>query len=134
MTMLTDAQWAVLEPLVERCRPHAKVPPSNLRRTISAILWRHENGAKWRSLPAELGPWWMAAQTFIRWSRLGVWERLLTLVQERGVQLGMTFLDGTSIRAHHKAAGAARKATLQHSGARVRRLAALVAAMAPKPA
>ena len=47
----------------------------------------------------------MAAQTFIRWSRLGVWERLLALVQERGVQLGMTFLDGTSVRAHQKAAG-----------------------------
>lgn len=92
---LTDAQWAVLAPLVEQCRPHAKVPPSNLRRTIGAILWRHANGAKWRSLPAELGPWWMAAQTFIRWSRLGVWERLLTLTRERGVQLGMTFLDGT---------------------------------------
>ena len=61
--MLTDEQWAVLEPLVEACRPPAKVPPSNLRRTISAILWRHQNGAKWRALPAELGPWWMAAQT-----------------------------------------------------------------------
>ncbi|ATR19514.1 hypothetical protein CTJ15_03875 (plasmid) [Roseomonas sp. FDAARGOS_362] len=23
---LTDEQWAVLEPLVEACRPHAKVP------------------------------------------------------------------------------------------------------------
>jgi transposase len=90
----------MLEPLIEACRPHAKVPLSNLRRTISAIVWRHENGAKWRSLPSELGPWWMAAQTFIRWARLGVWERLLMLVQERGVQLGMTFLDGTSIRAH----------------------------------
>ena len=104
--MLTDAQWMVLEPLVEACRPRAKVPPQHLRRTISAIVWRHDNGAKWRSVPAELGPWWMAAQTFIRWSRLGVWERLLTLVQEKGVQLGMTFLDGTSIRAHQKAAGA----------------------------
>src|SRR3954452_18739478 len=30
----------------------------------------------------------------------------LLLAQERGVQLGMTFLDGTSIRAHQKAAGA----------------------------
>ena len=98
--MLTDEQWVVLEPLVEPCRPHAKVPPSNLRRTISAILWRHANGAKWRSIPAELGPWWMAAQIFIRrWARLGVWERLLVLAQERGVQLGMTFLDGTSVRA-----------------------------------
>jgi hypothetical protein len=54
--MLTDARWAVLEPLVEQCRPHAKVPPANLRRTVSAMLRRHANGAKWRSVPAELGP------------------------------------------------------------------------------
>ena len=30
MGVLTDTQWAVLEPLVEVCRPHAKVPPSDL--------------------------------------------------------------------------------------------------------
>jgi transposase len=132
--MLTDAQWVVLEPLVARCRPQAKVPSSNLRRTISAILWRHTNGAKWRAVPAELGPWWMAAQTFIRWSRLGVWERLLVLAQERGVQLGMTFIDGTSVRAHHKAAGAGPKTALRRAEAQVKRLAARVAAMAPRPA
>ncbi len=55
--MLTDAQWAVHGPLVEAVRPHAKVPPRELRRTVGAILWRHDNGAKWRSLPAEHGPW-----------------------------------------------------------------------------
>jgi transposase len=131
--MLSDAQWTVLEPLVEACCPHSKVPPSNLRRTISAILWRHENGAKWHSLPAELGPWWMAAQTFIRWARLGVWERLLALVQEQGVALGMAFLDGTSIRAHQKAAGAARKGALKRNGTYGRRLADLVAALERKP-
>jgi transposase len=131
--MLTEAQWTVLEPLVEACRPHAKVPPQHLQRTIGAILWRHDNGAKWRAVPDELGPWWMAAQTFIRWSRLGVWERLLDLVQEKGVQLGMTFLDGTNIRAHQKAAGAAKKRTHRRNATHVRRLAALVAAMAPKP-
>ena len=83
--MLTDAQWAMLEPLVEQCRPKGKTPPQDLRRTLEAILWRHENGAKWRAVPAELGPWWRAAQTFIRWARLGVWERLLNLVQEHGI-------------------------------------------------
>ena len=129
---LTDEQWAVLEPLVEACRPPAKVPPSNLQRTVSAILWRHTNGAKWRALPEKLGPWWMAAQTFIRWSRLGVWERLLTMAQARGVELGMAFLDGTSIRAHQKAAGATKKAPLRRNGVLVRRLAVLVAAMAPR--
>src|SRR4051812_13351189 len=80
----------------------------------------HDNGAKWRRIPAALGPWWMAAQTFSRWSRLGAWERLLELAQRRGGgeagMAGLTAseavprtLDGTSIRAHHKAAGAAKK-------------------------
>jgi transposase len=133
VSVLTDEQWAVLEPLVEACRPPAKVPPQHLRRTIGAILWRHDNGAKWRAIPEDLGPWWMAAQTFIRWSRLGVWERMLAMAQERGVALGMAFLDGTSIRAHQKAAGAAKKARHRRNGTRVRRLAVLVAATAPRP-
>jgi transposase len=130
--MLTDAQWARLEPLIEVCRPKGKTPPQDLQRTITAILWRHENGAKGRSIPADLGPWWRAAQTFIRWARLGVWDRLLALVQERGVQLGMSFLDGPSIRAHQKAAGAARKGALKLNEILGRRLAALVGALAPR--
>ncbi len=132
--MLSDAQWALLEPLIEACRPKGKTPPQDLRRTLSAILWRHQNGAKWRSVPDELGPWWRAAQTFVRWARAGVWERLLSLVQERGVQLGMVFLDGTSVRAHQKAAGARRKGDLKLSETFVKLLAGLVAAMAPRPA
>src|SRR5690349_21876423 len=107
--VLTDARWAELEPLIDEVRPPCKVPHDNLRETIAAILWGHQNGAKWRSIPGELGPWWKAAQTFIRWAHLGVWERLLNLVQQRGVALGMAFLDGTNIRAHHKAAGADKK-------------------------
>ncbi len=132
--MLTDAQWTVLGPLIEACRPKGKTAPRDLRRTISAILWRHQNGAKWRSVPFELGPWSRVAQTFIRWARLGVLERLLGLAQERGVELGMTFLDGTSIRAHQKAAGARQKGALKLSETHVRHLGDLVGAMAPRPA
>ena len=108
--VLTDAQWDALAPLIEQCRPPHKTEHDNLRRTIEAIVWRHENGAKWRSIPPHLGPWWMAAQTFIRWSHHGVWERLLEQAQQReGLKLGMAFLDGTTIRAHQKAAGATKK-------------------------
>lgn len=107
--MLSDAQWGELEPLIEACRPRAQTPSKELRRTISAILWRHQNGAKWRAIPEKLGPWWRAAQIFIRWARAGVWERLLARVQERGVALGMAFLDGSNVRAHQKAAGAAKR-------------------------
>jgi transposase len=134
MKVLTEAQWAQLAPLIEACRPHGKTEPQDLRRTIEAIIWRHQNGAKWRSIPAELGPWWMAAQMFNRWSHSGVWERLLELAQQRGgLTMGMTFLDATSIRAHHKAAGAAKKGGLQRSVTSVKRLAAHVAASAARP-
>ena len=136
--VLTDAQWEVLAPLIEACRPPHKTEHHDLRRTIEAIIWRgdhlarrssgeaiiwrHDSGAKWRQIPAALGPWWMAAQTFSRWSRLGAWERLLELAQQRGgVEAGMAFLDGTSIRAQHKAAGAAKKGEPQQSATCARR-------------
>jgi transposase len=131
-TTLSDRQWAVLDPLVEASRPKAKTPPQDLRRTLSAILWRHRNGAKWRAIPQESGPWWWAAQVVIRWSRAGAWERLPGLVQERGVRLGMVFLDGTNMRAHQKAAGAARRADLRPSETIVRLLADRVAATGPR--
>ena len=126
-----------------------KTPPQDLRRTISAIFWRHQNGAKWRSIPTELGPWWLAAQLFIRWAKRGVWERLLELVRQRGIALGVTILDGTNILAHQKAAGAKKGGPTARSEMCARRLsapptslrgigrspmAALAAAMAPRPA
>src|ERR671932_812699 len=125
---VSDAVCAVCGPLIEEVRPRGKTPPKELRRTISAIFWRHQNGAKWRSIPAELGPWWLAAQLFIRWAKQGVWERLLDLVQQRDIALGMTFLDGTNIRAHHKAAGAQKRGPIASSEMCARRLAALAAA------
>ena len=133
MQVLSDAQWEVLRPLIEAVRPRGKTPHRDLRRTVEAILWWHQNGAKWRSIPAELGPWWRAAQTFMRWAKKGVWERLLELVQESRNSFGMVFLDGTNIRAHQKAAGAAKKKTMRRSATAVRRWDVLGAAMAPKP-
>jgi transposase len=91
---LTDAQWDAPAPLIAQCRPPHKTEHTNLRRTIEAIIWRHDNGAKWRSIPPHLGPWWMAAQTFIRWSHHGAWECLLELAQQRnGIKPEMTFLE-----------------------------------------
>src|SRR3954471_5997180 len=135
LTVLTDGQWEVLAPLIEACRPPHKTDHHDRRRTIEAIIWRHDNGAKWRQIPAELGPWWMAAQTFGRWSRLGAWERLLEAAQQRGgIEAGMAFLDGTSIRSHHKAAGAAKRGEVQSSATSVRHWADRAAATGPRPA
>jgi hypothetical protein len=63
-----------------------------------------------------------------------MWERLLVLAQERGVQLGGASLDGTGVRARRKAAGSGQKGARARGGAQVKRSAALVAATAPRPA
>ena len=136
MTVLTDVQWSAIEPLIEAVRPQTGRELTNLRRTVEAIVWRMQNGAKWRAIPAELGPWWMAAQTFIRWSKLGVWERLFEAAKAAGrPALGMVFMDGTIIRAHQKAAGAAKRGTTQpsHRAPTTKRSAAARAASAPRP-
>ena len=131
----TDAGWAVWEPLTEAVRPRGKTPPKELRRTMSAIFWRHQNGAKWRAVPPELGPWWLAAQLFIRWAKQGIWDQLLERAQERAadLQMSLVFLDGTSIRAHAKAAGAPKKGDLARAETSVKRLVALGAGSAPRP-
>ena len=126
MPVFTDAQWTALEPLIEAVRPQSGRELSNLRQTFEAIVWRMHNGAKWRAIPAELGPWWRAAQTFLRWSRLGVWERLFEAAKAANwLELGMVFMDGTVIRAHHKAAGA------EKGGTAMKPLAEARAASAP---
>ena len=120
---MRDAAWAVWEPLIEAVRPRGKTPPKELRRTISAILWRHRNGAKWRSISAGLRSWRRAARLFVRGARQGVREGLRDLVRQRGVALGMSFIDGTNIRVHHKAAGAQKRGSTAGSEMCARRLA-----------
>src|SRR3982750_2635257 len=128
MAVFTEAQWSAIEPLIEAVRPQTGRELSNLRRTVEAILWRMQNGAKWRAIPAELGPWWMAAQTFLRWSKLGVWERLFERAKAANwPELGLVFMDGTIIRAHQKAAGVVK------GGTPARRLAEARGALEPRP-
>lgn len=55
--MMSDVQWTVLEPVMEARPKTAKHRPRSFRRMISAILYRHRNGAKWRAVSDELGPW-----------------------------------------------------------------------------
>ena len=83
--------------------------------------------------PDRIGSVVAGGATLLRWAKQGVWERLLDLVQQHDIALGMTFLDGTNIRAHHKAAGAKKRGSTASSEMCARRLAALAAATARKP-
>ena len=126
MGILNDNEWARLKVALDAARSGTGRPLDDERRTVEAIVWRQRNGAKWRSVPTEFGPWWRAAQLHIRWSRSGVWERAFAALRDAdAADLGEVFLDGTSIRAHHKAAGA-------KGGPRHRPSAARAGVMAPR--
>jgi len=38
------------------------------------MLWRYQNGTKWRVILQELGPGGGRLRSIIRWARLGVWR------------------------------------------------------------
>jgi transposase len=70
-TDLTDAQWAVLEPLLPApaCqRPGGGRPEKHDRRTvINAIFYLVDNGIKWRAMPADFPPWRTVYGLFAGW-------------------------------------------------------------------
>src|SRR5918997_2624769 len=128
--LLTDAQWARLEPLLPPARPRTGRPNKDHRAVVEAILWRLRTGAPWRDLPERYGPWQSAYSRFRRWQRAGVWDRALAALQAAADAAGdldwsLHFLDGTTVRAHPDAAGA-------QKGAATRRPATPAAGSPPK--
>ena len=80
---LTDAQWAVLEPVlpVPLCRtPLGGRPERHDRRTmVNAILYLVDNGCKWRALPADFPPWQTVYGLHARWKA----DRVLDDITDR---------------------------------------------------
>jgi transposase len=133
--VLADEQWAALKPALDAVRPGTGRPLADERLTLDGMVWRLRNGARWRVVPAEYGPWWRPAQLHIRRSEAGVWERLFERLRDAGrPDVAEVVLDGTVVRAHHKAAGAPKKGGPAGSGTGARRSAARAAASGPRPA
>jgi transposase len=107
---LTDAQWAVLEPLLPVGAGRPPVHPR--RRLIDGVRWRVRVGAPWRDVPERYGPWQSIYTFFRRWQLAGVWAMLITALQARADARGLitwdVSVDSTIVRAHQHAAGARR--------------------------
>src|SRR5919202_3538224 len=133
--VLADERWAALKGALDAVGPGTGRPLADERRTIEGVVWRSRNGARWRAVPAEYGPWWRPARLHIRWSKAGVWARLFERLRDAGrPELGEIFVGGTVVRAHQKAAGARKKGGPRASGTAARRSAAPAAGPAPRPA
>ena len=74
---LTDAQWAILEPLLPRPKPLGRPRKNGLRQVLNAILYRNRNGFTWRALPHDFPPWAIVYQQAMRWLAAGVFEAMV---------------------------------------------------------
>ena len=106
---LTDREWLLLGPLLPP-RPRKGRPPKDHRPILDALLWLGKTGAPWRDLPERFGPWRTVATRFYRWTRSGLWERILAELRRIADATGRIdweahMVDGTSVRAHRCAAG-----------------------------
>ncbi|MED7928449.1 IS5 family transposase [Nonomuraea sp. LP-02] len=110
---LTDAQWAVLEPLLPVGRKPGRPPIWTKRQLIDGIRWRVRVGAPWRDVPGRYGCWQTIYGLFRRWQRAGIWRRILTALQAQADAAGLitwdVSVDSTVCRAHQHAAGARKR-------------------------
>jgi transposase len=117
-TLLTDAMWTRLKPLLPPQKPRIGRSSIDHRRFIEAMLWLARTGSPWRDLPAELMNWRTAWRRLQRWTAAGIWCRILSglraVTADAGWQVHM--LDSTVIRVHACAAGARRSAGEQALG------------------
>ena len=82
-TDLTEAQWAILAPLIPPAKPGGRPREVDMREIINGILYILRTGAAWRHLPHDLPPHQTVYDYYNAWRKDGTWERLHTTLRER---------------------------------------------------
>src|SRR5215212_8656096 len=80
---LTDAQGAILAPLLPP--PAGTGHPRNhdLREVINALLYMDHTGCQWRYLPHDFPPWSVVRYYFDQWTVHGTLEQIHTALREQ---------------------------------------------------
>lgn len=111
---LTDAQWAVLEPLLPPPKSGGRPRSVDLREVVNGLLYLLHTGCPWRSLPHDLPPWGTVWTYFRRWRDDGTLERLHDEVRAqvrqqdgRDAQPSAVILDSQSVKTTEKGGRAA---------------------------
>jgi transposase len=109
---LNVKQWKKIKPLLPPQKPKTGRPNKSHWVILHAILWVLRTGIPWRDLPSErFAPWQTVYSRFYRWSKQGIWQKILETLQQDADSKGeidwnIHHVDSTVIRAHQHAAGA----------------------------
>ena len=76
---------------------------------VSAIVFVSKNGLRWRDAPPEYGPHKTIYNRFIRWSRLGVFNKSFAALAHKGGKPERVMIDATHLKAHRTAASLLKK-------------------------
>ena len=76
------------------------VPRVDDRRVVSGIIYVIKNGLQWKDAPREYGPYKTLYNRFIRWSRLGVFNKIFTELVEKHGTTERLMIDATHLKAH----------------------------------
>jgi putative transposase len=114
---LSDEEWKRIEHLLPGKEGDPGAHSQDNRRFVNAVIWIARTSAPWRDLPERYGEWNSVYQRFNRWSKSGVWARVLKAVQSPDLEALM--LDSTIVRAHQHAAGGTEKKGMKRSVVRV---------------
>ena len=83
---LSDAEWALLEPLLASLERRGRPPKWSTRRIADAVFYLLRSGCAWRMLPREYPPWQTVYYHFRKWRRDGrlqqAHDRLRATVRE----------------------------------------------------
>lgn len=107
---MTDAEWAVLEPLlpVPACASAGGGHPERYcrREIVDALRYLVDNGCKWRGLPRDFAPWKRVYAYFLRWEKAQVTERVVDELRRRvraavgrDAEPSAAIIDSQSVRA-----------------------------------
>jgi putative transposase len=79
---LTDAQWAVLDPLIPPAKHGGRPREVDMREVVNTLFYQARTGVQWEFLPHDLTPKSTAYDYFGAWNKDGTWQRLVDALRE----------------------------------------------------
>src|SRR4051812_19541263 len=79
---LTDAQWAIIEPLIPVHRV-GRPREVEMREVVNAIFYLNRSGCQWDLLPHDLPAKSSVSDHFAQWKADGTWQEILDALRQK---------------------------------------------------